>query len=133
MQSAMDADDGIYATGWLRYVDPHSGVSLDWFAAGHPDLANFTPYIHPAIAMYDRSMYNSLPPFEHHGAPALANMREAKARGYKVIGFNVFEYIVHLVAGTRRLYTSKGFGDWDPVSHPDVKPDPWDPNVSLPI
>lgn len=124
--------DGVYAVGWLRYVDPHSGVSLDWFTT-KTDTSVFVPYVHPAVGMYDRSMYNSLPPFEHHGAPALANMRAAKECGYKVVDYNVSDYIVHLVAGTRRLYTGHGFGDWDPVSHPNVKPDVWDPKASLPI
>jgi len=125
-------DDKVYATGWLRSVDRISGVSRDWFVTATPD-AQFVPYVHPAFGMYKISIYKTLLPFFHHGAPCLDNMRVASERGYIVKEFPWSTYVTHLVGGTRRMYTGMGFGDWNPVQAPQAKRKPWDPTVKLPI
>lgn len=117
MRAEFDYNDRTYAVGWLRYVDKFSGVPLEWHLQ-HPPADRFTPYIHPAIALYAVDKYYRLPPFMDHGAPALENMQGAVTKGYKLVDFPVFDYVTHLGAGTRRLY----HGKWNPGDHEPEKP-----------
>jgi len=58
-------------------------------------------------AMFRRSTYLTLPPFEHHGVPNLRNGIAAARMGYSFLDFPVDEYVNHLGRGTAELY---GYG-----------------------
>jgi glycosyltransferase involved in cell wall biosynthesis len=64
-------------------------------------------YVHPRRMLLDRSKYLGLRRFNHHGAPCLANMRQAVQRGYRLRDFPIQEYILHLGRGTCGSY---GYG-----------------------
>ena len=65
-----------------------------------PETAHGDSYIRPICMLLRRSMYFTLPHFERHGAPCLANMRAASARGLELIDFPVEEFIHHEGRGT---------------------------------
>ena len=98
-----------YAIGWQREAQRETGVPITWFTE-RPPKRNFVRYIHPVLSLYDRAKYNTLKPFNHHGAPVLQNMLDAEAHGYSVKGFSITKYTTHLGAGTRRMYN----GSWNP-------------------
>jgi hypothetical protein len=113
-------DASLYALGWLRYVDWLTGVPA-------PVSEGFMPYVHPSAAMYDREKYLKLYPFVHEGAPATRNMREALEAGYGLKSFPIHEYVMHLTAGTRRMWD----GRWNPGQ--GEPPSPWRENAKYPI
>ena len=57
--------------------------------------------------LLEREKYAGLPPFVHHGAPCLRNMREAIKAGFTVSDFPVMDYISHDWRGTAGRY---GYG-----------------------
>lgn len=115
------SDDGLYALGWLRKVDPLIGVPV-------PDrMTNYLEYIHPSAALYDREKYLQLAPFSHSGAPCTDNMRGAKKVGFRVQSFPIEKYIEHLKAGTRRMYKGK----WNPKQ--DEEAGAWKKEGNWPI
>jgi len=64
-------------------------------------------YVQPRRMLLDRRKYLELSRFNHHGAPCLANMRQAAQRGYCLLDFPVQDYILHLGRGTCGSY---GYG-----------------------
>lgn len=113
-----------YATGWLRWMHRTTGIPHDWHIAG-TSTDDFVQYVHPAVGLFNREKYLTLKPFSHHGSPLLDNMLDAEAHGYQVGGFPVFDYITHLIGGTRRMYKN-----WWDVG--DAKPDQWKPDITMP-
>ncbi len=63
-----------------------------------------TPYVHPHCALVHRETYRSLPPFEKHVSPCLANERAALARGLALADVPVGEHVLHLGERTVRQY-----------------------------
>lgn len=124
LQAMLKAIPGYYAVGWKRWVDRITGVSREWHA-NEPPSSKFVPYIHPAASLYNVDVYRQLPPAFHHGAPMLQNMVGAATKGHKVKSFPIFDYINHLVAGTRRMYG----GHWEGKG----KPKTWKKEASYPI
>ena len=122
----MRADDNLYAIGWKRWVDRVSGVPKEWHTDKHPP-EKFIPYIHPSAGLYRISMFHTLTPFIYHGAPCLDNMREASKRGLTVKSFPIRDYVTHLKAGTRRMYS----GRWDPTER--TKRKKWNAKDKYPI
>ena len=116
---------GLYAIGWKRWVDKVSGVPKEWHLEKHPGK-KFVAYIHPAFGLYNVEKYNQLKPAFHHGAPLLQNMVCANELSMGVESFPVFDYVKHLVAGTRRMYS----GHWDPRNK---KPNEWKRKADYPI
>lgn len=115
------SDDSLYATGWLRKVEPKIGVPV-------PNRkTNYLEYIHPSAALYDREKYMQLAPFRHTGAPCTDNMRDAKRKGFKVQSFPISQYVRHLEAGTRRMYKGK----WNPRQNEEAEK--WEREKSYPI
>lgn len=110
----------IYAIGWLRFVN-HNGVS-----SKSKNAVWLCPYIHPYAALYDRKIYLTLAPFNHKGAPCVANMHDAKKKEIQVASFPIENYVTHLVAGTRRMYK----GHWDGTG---IEPAIWNPKAQIPI
>jgi hypothetical protein len=82
-----------YAIGKRIWMD-HRGFDLP---ANSPGAI---PYIRPICMLIRREMYLMLPEAERHGAPCLANMREAVRRGYLLLGFPIEDYIHHKGRGT---------------------------------
>ncbi len=122
-----------YAVGWKRQVHKLSGVPASWKARPARAKASHIDYIHPYCGMYKTELYRKLPPFEHHGAPCISNMREAVKRGYGLKAFpgttqyHLGDYVQHLTGGTRRMYPVP---DWDAK---DKKPGKWHKKTVLNI
>ncbi len=57
-------------------------------------------YIKPFAMLLKCDIYKKLPPFQKHGSPCLENMIAAVNNGFKLINFDVEEYILHLGRGT---------------------------------
>ena len=114
-----------YAIGWRRWVDKFSGVPREWHI-DTPPSNRFVKYAHPAASLYDLKKYRQLSRAEHHGAPLTANMRDAAAKGWDVLSFPIFDYVNHLIAGTRRMFG----GHWDGTNK---KPREWKKKGSYPI
>jgi len=93
-------DPSLYATGMLLLVD-RFGFSLP------PASKGGIQYVHPSAMLLERGKYAGLPPFVHHGAPCLRNMREAIKAGFTVSDFPVMDYISHDWRGTAGRY---GYG-----------------------
>jgi glycosyltransferase involved in cell wall biosynthesis len=125
MLTQLKASD-LYATGWLRWVN-RTGVATRKQVVSEEAKKSLTPYIHPCAALFDRQKYLTLPPFSHTGSPCTTNFWEARARGYRVEAFPIFEYVTHLVAGTRRLYG----GRWNPKD--DEEPNEWNERAQYAI
>lgn len=118
------AHPSLYAIGWLRHVNPYTGVAAPPGRVSHTGLIQ---YVHPHAAIYDREKYLSLPPFSHSGAPCITNMREANKRNMRIESFPIDRYVTHLVAGTRRMYQ----GRWNPKK--GEKPGRWNDDRNWPI
>lgn len=105
-------DDGtVYAVGDLDYVRSSDGRGNARVPASFPE---YVPYVHPYAGLYRLSFYKAIRPFAHHGAPALYNMVDARAQGWKCVAFPIQDYVSHLIAGTRRMYPSAR-GNWNPL------------------
>lgn len=92
MQAALLERPHAYAVGKKIWMN-RRGFDVAERAGGEP-------YIRPICMLLNRSMYLTLPPFERHGAPCLANMREASRRGLHLIDFPLEEFILHEGRGT---------------------------------
>jgi len=57
-------------------------------------------YIRPICMMLRRNIYLTLPPFERHGAPCLANFIGAARRGLRLLHFPVESHVRHKGRGT---------------------------------
>jgi glycosyltransferase involved in cell wall biosynthesis len=98
--AAFFADPRCYAVGEL--------VQMNRFGYPVPPAKGRTfPYIHPRRMLLSRDKYLELGRFGHHGAPCLANMRQAVQRSYHLHDFPIQEYILHLGRGTCDSY---GYG-----------------------
>ena len=53
-------------------------------------------YAHPSLSMINREMYLGMEPFKDHGAPCIANMVDAKEKGYLVADYPVENVSLHL-------------------------------------
>ncbi len=90
-------DPSLYAAGRLMLVD-RFGFALPAASQGG------NRYIHPSSMLLDQEKYATLLPFEHHGAPCLANMRAAARAGFTFSDFPVADYINHDWRGTAGKY-----------------------------
>lgn len=115
-------DEFIYAQGWLRKTN-YDGVS--YLEGENP--TDYIKYIHPCAALFHRYTYLTLPKFTHRGAPCVTNMLAAQQNDIPVREFPIFNYIEHLVAGTRRLYG----GNWQ--VKPGAQAVAWDAHQHYPI
>ncbi len=64
-------------------------------------------YIRPICMLVRKTLYNALPPFQLHGAPCLANMKEAAERNFGLIEFDIHKFIFHKGRGTASKF---GYG-----------------------
>lgn len=59
-----------------------------------------SPMLIAAHMLLRRSIYLSLPPFIHHGAPVVENFTVAAERGYRLIDYQIEDAVRHLHRGT---------------------------------
>lgn len=93
MHAVAAGDANAYMVGQMHRVDD-DGFDAP---AGHA-------YVHPKCALVRRDAYPLLPPFERHGAPCLANEREAVRQGLVLAPYPVRDYVHHIGEGTVRRY-----------------------------
>ena len=96
MLELLEADAEAYGAGQVVQVD-RRGFARE---TGIPVLAS-------AHMLLKTDLYRSLPPFIHHGLPALANFRAAYNRGYRLLSWPIGDYVHHLGRGTAARY---GYG-----------------------
>lgn len=89
MAALLDAEEAVYGAGQVVHVNRRGFVAH----RGIPVLTSWH-------MMLKREVYHTLPPFVHHGLPALFNFRAAAERGLLVRSFPVDEYVHHLGRGT---------------------------------
>ena len=76
MLEMLQSNSAHYAAGRVVRVSRRGFVSDDG-----PVQVCWVPY-----KLFDRSLYLTLPPFEHHGTPNLRNCEAALARGLRLDG-----------------------------------------------
>ena len=74
---------------------------------GFADAKGGIPVLVSAHMLLRRDVYHRLPPFVHHGLPALRNFRAATEEGYTLVPFPIGEYVEHFGRGTAERY---GYG-----------------------
>lgn len=89
-------DEAVYGSGKVVHVD-RRGFAVD---VGIPVLSS-------AYMLLKRNVYLNLPPFIHHGLPALRNFEAAMRGGYRLAPFPIEQYIEHYGRGTAERY---GYG-----------------------
>jgi glycosyltransferase involved in cell wall biosynthesis len=98
-------EDLVYAVGELRYKN-RFGYTYEYATStridgdAQPSQRRRIPYAHPYAMLLDRSKYQRLDPFIHHGAPCIKNMRAAKKAGYRVLHYPVGSFVIHHAEGT---------------------------------
>jgi glycosyltransferase involved in cell wall biosynthesis len=90
-------DPALYALGELRYKNRFGYTYGYWYSEPR---AGWIPYVHPYAMLVDRGKYLDLPPFVHHGAPCIKNMRGARRAGYSVRHFPIYDFVRHHLRGT---------------------------------
>lgn len=65
------------------------------------------PVLASAHMLLRRDLYHRLPPFVHHGLPALRNFEAAAAQGYELCAFPIGDYVLHKGRGTAERF---GYG-----------------------
>ena len=93
-------DPEVYAAGEMVLVD-----------AGGNTRDEGEPYILPARLMIRREWYAALAPFNHHGAPAVLNIRSAIAAGHKVEDvLGIDDYFHHPGRGLDKGSVHRAYG-----------------------
>ncbi len=98
MLAALAADPLHYGAGQRVYVN-RRGFRVEE-GKGVPVLAS-------AHMLLKRALYHRLPPFVHHGLPALHNFEAAAAQGLRLCPFPIEDYVYHRGRGTAERY---GYG-----------------------
>lgn len=95
MVAACEPDD-VYGAGKVVHVNRRGFAE----PSGIPVLVS-------AYMLVDRTIYLELPPFVHHGLPALQNFRAAREAGYRLVDYPIDEYVDHFGRGTAERF---GYG-----------------------
>lgn len=110
-----DSDTKTLKGGFLEAMHAALEESKESYGAGYVVRANQRGFADPkgipvlasAYMLLKRNVYLQLPPFIHHGLPALKNFQAATKKGYRLISFPIEEYVEHLGRGTAERY---GYG-----------------------
>lgn len=110
-----DSDTETKRAGFLEGMRAALGTSERHYGAGRVTRANRrgfvdargTPVLASAYMLLRRDVYHRLPPFVHHGLPALRNFQAAAQQGYTLAPFPIGDYVEHLGRGTAERY---GYG-----------------------
>lgn len=86
----------VYGVGKIAHVNKRGFASR----AGIPVLVS-------AYMLIERDTYLRLPPFVHHGLPALQNFKAAADEGHRLEEFPIDDYVVHFGRGTAERF---GYG-----------------------
>ena len=111
----LDSDCQVRRGGFLEKMISQMAESANYYAVGKKifmDRRGFDiserpgaiPYIRPICMLLRREYYLALPPFRHHGAPCLENMKEAARRGLGLLDFPIADFVDHLGRGTAGRY-----------------------------
>ncbi len=92
MVALMNSEAKNYAIGKRIFMNDR-GFDVEEQPGAHP-------YIRPICMLVRREMYWSLPPFERHGAPCLANFIVADRSGLALVHFPVEDFVFHEGRGT---------------------------------
>lgn len=107
----MDSDCEVRRTGFLEPMLAAFSNDPTLYAVGRLSPRNrfgyhtrprraYVRYIDPLAMLIDRAKYEILPPFIHHGAPCIHNMKGVEKHGFTVQHFPVEDYIYHAGRGT---------------------------------
>jgi len=96
MLKLVETDDCIYGVGEVLKVNKRG------FKDDDGDSVLATPFM-----LLKNEIYLDFPPFEHHGQPTLKNFNAAKEAGYKLLNYNIQDFIHHKWRGTADRY---GYG-----------------------
>jgi len=110
-----DSDTETLRGGFLEDMWTLLRASERRYGAGHVVRANRrgfrseagTPVLASAHMLLRRDIYQTLPPFIHHGLPALRNFEAAAEAGLELCPFPVEEYVRHDGRGTAARF---GYG-----------------------
>lgn len=110
----LDSDTETLRGGFLEEMTAKSS-SPNVYGAGkivHANRRGFAaakgvPVLVSAYMLIKRDVYNRLPPFIHHGLPALNNFTGARDAGFELAPFPVDRYIKHFGRGTAQRF---GYG-----------------------
>lgn len=116
VMAAPFSDPKVYVVGEILHID-----------AGGNTRKKGPLYVHPSRMMIDRQKYWKLPPFNHHGAPVVLNIRGAIKAGYKLVHVpNLDKYFCHPGSGLRKGGSHRKYGipGWhtDPYYLPEKAP-----------
>jgi hypothetical protein len=111
----LDSDCEIRRGGFLEQMIDRIEKSADYYAIGKltfmdrrgfdiPERPDAIRYIRPICMVVRRASYLTLPPFQHHSALCLENMKEAGKRGLGLLDFSVEEYVHPHGRGTASRY-----------------------------
>jgi len=89
-------DNCIYGVGEVLKVNKRG------FKDQEGDFVLATPFM-----LLKNEFYMKFPPFEHHGQPTLKNFKAAKEAGYKLLNYNIQDFVDHKWRGTADRY---GYG-----------------------
>lgn len=111
----LDSDTETVQGGFLEEMVDGMREEPTHYGAGHVvnvDRRGFaraegTPVLSSAHMLLDTDRYRSLPPFIHHGLPAMVNFRAAFDAGFTLLSYPIQEYVRHLGRGTASRY---GYG-----------------------
>lgn len=100
VMAAPFSDPAVYAVGEILHID-----------AGGNTRPTGSLYVHPSRMMIDRQKYWKLPPFNHHGAPVVLNIRGAVDAGYKLVNIPTLDkYFCHPGSGLQKGGSHKKYG-----------------------
>ena len=111
----LDSDCEIHKGGFLEAMIIRAEEHTHHYAVGKrvfmnrrgfdvPESNAAISYIRPLCMLLKREVYVTLPAFQHHGTPCLANMREAARRGLVLVDFPGEEYLIHVGRATAGKY-----------------------------
>ncbi|MGE3801535.1 MAG: glycosyltransferase family 2 protein [Candidatus Kapaibacterium sp.] len=104
----LDSDTVTNKSGFLEEMLTHFsdelvygvGKVVPFNRRGFHDEAEGVPMLIAAYMLIRSSIYQQLPPFEHHGAPVAHNFHSAAKLGYRMKDYPIEKYIDHLHRGT---------------------------------
>ncbi len=110
-----DSDTETRQPGFLEPMLALLSGSEQDYGAGHRVTVNRRGFAAPqgipvlasAYMLLKRDLYHRLPPFIHHGLPALQNFKAAQELGYRLHSFPIERYVAHFGRGTAARY---GYG-----------------------
>ena len=110
-----DSDTETLTGGFLEAMQAELEAAPTRYGSGHVVRANHrgfrdergAPVLASAHMLLKRDVYHRLPPFIHHGLPALRNFEAAAEQGYELVPFPLEDFVLHKGRGTAERF---GYG-----------------------